>query len=110
MKAIWSFLLYVVAIFAAGYILPGVRIKSITTAAVIAVLLSVASFTIKPILKFITFPINFLTLGLFTWVIDAFILVIIDKLLEDFEIDGFLWAIIYAVVLAATNGLLHIIF
>jgi putative membrane protein len=110
MNTIWHFILYIVAVFAAGYILPGVKIKNITTAAVIAILLVVASYTIKPVLKLLTFPINFLTLGLFTWVIDAIIIVIIDKILDDFEVDGFLWALIYAVVLAITNSALHLIF
>ncbi len=110
MQTIWYFLLYIVAVFAAGYILPGVKIKNFGTAAIIAILLTIASYTIKPVLKILTFPINFLTLGLFTWVIDAIIIIIIDKILDDFEVDGFLWALIYAVVLAIANSVLHLVF
>ncbi len=110
MKHLWHFLIYVVAIYGTARLLPGIKMKSIVTAIIVAVCIGVAGVTITPILKFFAFPITVLTLGLFTFVIDAIIIVIVDKILEDFEVDGFGWAFIYAVVLAIINSILQSIF
>ena len=110
MKYLWHFLIYIIAVYGTARLLPGIKMKSIVTAIIVAVCIGVAGMTITPILNFFTFPINFVTFGLFTFVIDAIIIVIIDKLLEDFEVDGFGWAFIYAVVLAIINSVLQRIF
>jgi putative membrane protein len=110
MQMIWHFLLYAVAIFVTARIVPGVKMKSFVTAILVAVLIGIAGITVTPILKFITFPINFVTLGLFTFVIDAIIIMVIDKFLDDFEIDGFGMTFIYTLVLALINMVLTKIF
>jgi putative membrane protein len=110
MQMIWHFLLYAVAIFVTARIVPGVKMKSFVTAILVAVLIGIAGIIVTPILKFITFPINFVTLGLFTFVIDAIIIMVIDKFLDDFEIDGFGMTFIYTLVLALINMVLTKIF
>jgi putative membrane protein len=111
MKHIWYFLIYTVAVFLTARILPGVKIKSFMAAFGVALLLVIANWTIKPILNFIAFPITLLTLGLFSLVINGIVVLIVDKIMEEeFEIDGLLWAIVYAFSLSVISGLLHWIF
>lgn len=108
MKHLWYFLIYTVAVFITARVLPGIQIKSFKASIGVALLLVIANWTIKPILNFIAFPINLLTLGLFSLVINAIIVIIVDKIMEEeFEVDGFIWAAIYAIVLSVINGVLQ---
>jgi putative membrane protein len=108
MKHLWYFLIYTVAVFITARVLPGIQIKSFKASVGVALLLVIANWTIKPILNFIAFPITLLTLGLFSLVINAIIVIIVDKIMEEeFEVDGFLWAVIYAITLSVINGVLQ---
>lgn len=64
---------------------------------------------LRPILWFLTLPINILTLGLFTFVVNAIILKLAAKLLKGFDIDGWLPAILGAVVLAVIQSLIFML-
>lgn len=104
------FLIYTVAVFITARILPGIQIKSFKSSIGVALLFVIANCTVKPILKIITFPINIITLGLFSLVINAIIVIIVDKIMEEeFEVDGFVWAAIYAIVLSAISSILQLV-
>ena len=107
---IYSLLINSVAVFLAGYLLEGVKVKDFFAAILVAIGLAVLNTFLKPLLIFFTLPINILTLGLFTLVINAFIIVIIDSVMEDFEVRSFGWAILFGIVLSIVNGLLFWIF
>jgi putative membrane protein len=99
------------ALFAAAYLLRGgVYIKDFTRAVIVALVLAFLNSTLGAILKFITLPITFLTLGLFSLVINAVILMIAEYFIEGFKIKSFVWALVLAAVLALFNGVLHFIF
>ena len=59
------------AIMFVGWIIPGITISSFTTALIASVVISLVNVFIKPILVFLTLPINILTLGIFILVINA---------------------------------------
>jgi len=61
--------------------------------------LGLANALIRPLLLFLTFPLNLLTLGLFTFVVNAFILYLV-AVLTPLEVSGFLQALIGAVLLS----------
>ncbi|MDZ7716071.1 MAG: phage holin family protein [Balneolaceae bacterium] len=107
---IYTLLINSVAVFLAGYLLKGVVVKDFFAAILVAIGLAVLNTFLKPILVFFTLPINLLTLGLFTLVINAFIIVIIDSVMEDFEVENFGWAVLFGIVLSVINGLLFWIF
>lgn len=107
---IYTLLINSVAVFLAGYLLKGVQVKDFFSAIIVAIGLAVLNTFLKPILIFFTLPINILTLGLFTLVINAFIVVIIDSVMEDFEVENFGWAVLFGIVLSVINGLLFWIF
>lgn len=95
------------AILAAAYLLPGVHVTSLVSALVAAVVLGIINAVLKPILLILTLPINILTLGLFTFVINALIILLAANLVPGFSVDGFWWALIFSVVLSIINSFFH---
>jgi len=63
------FIAETVAVCATAYLLPGVHVTSFGNAIIVAIVMGIANALVLPVLLFITFPINFLTLGLFTFVV-----------------------------------------
>ncbi len=99
-----------VVIFLGAELLRGITLKSYFTALGVALLLGLINTFIKPILLFLTFPITILTLGLFILVLNAWILMVIDKLVEGFTIKNFWWALLFGLFISVLNSLLHVIF
>ena len=88
-------------------IMPGWRVKGFSSAMIAAVVIGLADAIIWPILIVLTLPVNILTLGLFTFVVNGAVLKICSGLLEDFEIKGWWSAIFGALVLAVISSLFH---
>ena len=103
MSLIISLLLNALSLYIASLVLDGVKIDSITAALIAGVVLGVANFVVKPILKLFALPITVLTLGLFLLVINAVVLLIVDYFVDGFTIDGFVTAVILGVVLWVLN-------
>lgn len=92
-------------IYITAAIVPGFKIKSFWSSFGAAFVIGFLNMLLKPILIVLTFPINFLTLGLFTFVVNACILKIAAKMLKNFEIDGWVPAIFGAIVLALVQSI-----
>jgi len=94
-------------------ILPGFRVRSFTTALVVAavygVLHIVLHFILFRILWILTIPFVILTLGLLYFVVNAVILWLTDKLVEDFHIESTAILVVAAVLLTIVNGLIRFI-
>jgi putative membrane protein len=107
MSIILSLLINAVAVFATGYILPGIHIQNFWTAIIIAIVLAVLNTFLKPILTILTLPITILTLGLFVLVINAVIVLIASAIVPGFHVDNFLWAIAFAIILSLVSSVLN---
>lgn len=90
-------------------VVPGISIKSFWTALILALLWSIISVTLKPMLLILTLPINLLTLGLFTFVINAFFLILLSSFVRGFEVSGFVTALLGAFVLSVSHWIIHVI-
>lgn len=99
-------LLSAVAVLIVSYILPGVSVENFWAAFVLALVLSILNFFVKPILIILTIPLTILTLGLFLLVINALIILIADSLISGFYVEGFWWALLFSLLLSITNSLL----
>lgn len=107
MGLIVQLLINSVAVAITAYILQtGVQIDSFLTAVIVAVILGVINTFIKPIISLLTLPISILTLGLFSLIINGLMIMIVSALVEGFEVTGFLWAIIFSIVLSLINTVL----
>ncbi|MFZ1892180.1 MAG: phage holin family protein [Formosimonas sp.] len=87
-----------VSLMALPYFLNGIRIESWAPAIIAAVALGFFNSILKPILQVLTFPIQILTLGLFTWVINGAFMMLLGNIIHGFTVDGFWTAILASIV------------
>jgi putative membrane protein len=99
-----------VALMITSHIVPGFDVKSFPAALVAAVVIGFVNAFIRPILSFFTFPITFFTLGLFTFVINALMLILASKLtpVQGFTINNFGAALIASVVLSVVSTIINV--
>ncbi len=100
MGLLLALVLNALALVVTAYIVPGFRVNSFVSAMLTAIVIGLINTFIKPILSFLTTPINMLTLGLFTFVVNAIVLYLASLVVPGFKIDGVLAAILGAVVLS----------
>jgi len=110
MNLIFKWLIMAVAILIAAYLVPGIGVASFWTALVLAVVLGIINITIRPLLVIITLPVNILTLGLFTFVINALLVLLVSTIVKGFAVNGFLTALLFSIVLSIVSYILNIIF
>jgi putative membrane protein len=106
MNILFRWVISAVAVIITAYILPGVTVSGFLSALVVAVILGLLNVFIRPILLILTLPINILTLGLFTFVINAVIILLASGLSPGFHVDSFLWALLFSIVLSLVNAIL----
>lgn len=97
------------SIIIAAYFIPGVMVGSFFSALWVALFLGVVNILVRPVLIFITLPINILTLGLFTFVINAVLILLTSSVIKGFEVAGFWWALLYSIVLSLVNYIINLI-
>ncbi len=107
MKMLIKLIAGMVSVGISSYILPGVRVTGAMPALLAAILLGVVNAFIKPILLILTLPINLLTLGLFSFVINALLILLVDALVPGFEVDGFLSALLFSLVLSLVSSVVN---
>lgn len=98
------------AVLLTSKIVPGFEIKGFFTAIASALLIAVMNFLLWWLLFFLTLPINVLTFGLFTFVINGIILKICASMMPGFELRSWFSAILGAIVLSLVSTGLHFIF
>lgn len=106
MNTILKILLTAVAVMVLSYILPGVAVSGYIGAIIVAVVIALLRFIVKPILVILTIPITLLTFGLFLFVINAFIILLADYFIDGFAVDGFLYALLFSILLSIFQSIL----
>lgn len=107
MKLILKLLLNALAVVILSYALPGIGVDSLTTALIVALVLSILNVVVKPILVILTLPITIVTLGLFLLVINAIIILIAANFISGFQVSSIWWAIIFSLLLSFLQSILH---
>ena len=111
MKWIIKFILFAVAVYLAAYFVPGIAVVGIKGALITSVVLGLLNTFVKPFVKILTFPVNMLTLGLFTIVINALMVMLCEMFVpESLVVTGFVPALIYVVVLVVVSWVLNFVF
>jgi putative membrane protein len=106
-KNIIKFLVNGFVVYATAYLLSGVTVTSFKVALIVALVLAGLNILIKPILLFLSLPVTILTLGLFTFVIDALMVILATKIVPGFSVDSFLTALVFSVVMTILSYVLH---
>jgi putative membrane protein len=95
-----------VTVFIVAQLVPNIKIKNFGTALIVALVYSVINLLVGWLLVIITFPLMFITFGLFKFVINAFLLWITDLLIDDFEIKGFGTTLLAAFLITIIDSIL----
>ncbi len=105
-----SWLIMTVSIGISAYLLPGITLHGFIPALLAALFLGVVNTLVRPILLLVTLPINILTLGLFTFVVNALLVLLASKVISGFEVNGFWWAVLFSIILSVIQSILHHVF
>jgi putative membrane protein len=95
-----NWFLYAMAIGITAYILPGVHLDGIFAALVTAAILGLVNSILRPILFILTLPLTILTLGLFTFILNALMVLLTAAIVPGFTIAGFWWAVLFSLLLS----------
>ena len=106
MKIIIRWVLSTLAVIITAYLLPkeAIFVSSFFVALVVAVVLGFLNSIIRPILIILTLPIQIFTLGLFTFIINAGLVMLASSLVSGFYVKNFWWALIFSLVLSLVNA------
>ncbi len=107
MKLIMRIIVTSIIAFGLSKILNGIHVDDFWAAILLAVVLAVLNGILKPILIILTFPITIITFGLFLFVINAAIILLADKLMDGFKVDGFWWALLFSLLLSIVTSVLY---
>ncbi len=109
MTILINWVISAMVIFLVAYILPGVSVENFVSALAVALVLGILNAFIKPVLLILTLPITILTLGLFTLVLNALLILLASAVVPGFSVNGFLWALIFGIVLSIANTFIHLL-
>lgn len=109
MKLLADWILRAFVLLVTSYVVPGFKVDSLITALVVALVLGLLNVFLRPVLILFTLPANILTLGLFTFVVNALLLMLASVLVKGFRVDSFFAAVLASVVISVVSGLLNTI-
>ncbi|WP_108868662.1 phage holin family protein [Aquimarina aquimarini] len=107
MNFLLKLILSALAVLILAKILPGVAVENYVSAIIVAIVLAILNTIVKPLLVIFTLPATILTLGLFLLVINAAIILMADYFVSGFSVRGWLWALIFSVLLSVFQSILH---
>ena len=107
MKLVMRLFTSTLAVIISAYLLKGITINSTKTALIAAIVLGTLNVFIKPILVLITLPINIVTLGLFTLVINVALVMLASYIVPGFGITSAWWALLFGLVLSLVSSFLN---
>lgn len=91
------------AILTAAFVLPGIAVSGFFSAFFAAAVLGVLNALLRPLLLILTLPINLLSLGLFTFVINAALLMMVSGVIDGFHVGGFWSALFGSLVISIVS-------
>jgi putative membrane protein len=106
MTLILVWILNAVALLVVAYLLPGITVASFGSALIAALVLGLLNMLVKPVLVLLTLPITIVTLGLFLIVLNALLFWFTGSILKGFQVNGFWWAVIGAILYSIISYLL----
>ena len=100
MRFILRWLINTGALMLLPYILPGISVRSFYSALIMAAVYGLIIAIIRPILVILTLPINLLTLGFFTLIINALLFWFASTIVKGFDIHGILTIFLAALIMS----------
>lgn len=107
LNAIIRWILLALAIMLVAFIIPGINVAGFWAALIAALVIGLINLFIRPIIMALALPINLLTLGLFTFVINALLLMLAGYLVPGFNVNGFIPALLGSILLSILSVLIN---
>lgn len=105
-NALFNWLSSAVFVIILAYLLPGIHVSGFLIALLVALFLGLANTFIRPVATILTLPLNILTLGLFTFVINAILVLLVAAVVPGFSVSSFWWALLFGIALSAITSYL----
>ncbi|OYD08125.1 phage holin family protein [Paludifilum halophilum] len=99
-------LLNALAVILAAQVITPIHVDGYGIALLVALVLGVINTFIRPVLVFLTLPISFVTFGLFVFVLNAFLFWLTSVLINGFEVEGFIGALLGSVLVSIISWVL----
>ncbi|RFN59639.1 phage holin family protein [Marixanthomonas ophiurae] len=106
MNTLLKLLLTAVAVVVLAKILPGVAVEGYISAIIVAIVIALLRFIVKPILVILTLPVTIITLGLFLLIINAIIILMADWFVGGFAVANIWWALLFSLLLSFLQSVL----
>ena len=103
----WIF--FTLAIIFVAWLVPGIFVENFQSAMLVTVIIALINIFIRPLIVFITLPINILTLGLFGLIVNALLFMLAGYIAPGFYVDGFWSAFLGSIVLAFLGLIINMI-
>jgi putative membrane protein len=107
MRQVIRWILNAISLFIVSKLVSGVMVSDFSAALIAIIVISLLNIFIKPLLILLTLPITILTLGLFTFVINAVLLMLAGVITPGFQVDGFGAALVGSIVFTVVSMLLR---
>jgi len=103
---VWRLVLNAVALYATAAVIRGIEIEGVGAALVASLVWGLVNAVIRPVVNILTLPINILTVGLFSLVVNGFLLWLVADVVYGFTVEGILVGILGAIVLSVFSSIL----
>lgn len=107
MNILATWILVALAILALPSFVPGIAIANFSTALLVALFFGILNAVVRPIILLVAFPITLVTLGLFSFVVNAALFWWIGSFVKGFEVHGFVPALLGSLVVSAVSFISH---
>jgi putative membrane protein len=104
MKILLRLIVIALAVFVLPTIVPGISVSSFYTACIVALVLAIINITLKPLLFVLTLPVTILSLGLFAFVLNALMLLLVSTIVKGFSVRGFIPALIGSLIISVVSA------
>lgn len=110
MRFIIELIITGLAVMFAAYVVPGAEVSGFWSAVLAGLLIALANATVGTILRFFTFPLNILTLGLISFIITVLMVMLVSNIMSGFSVSGFFSAMFFAILTAIIQIILSSLF
>lgn len=110
MRFIIELIITGLAVMLAAYVVPGAEVSGFWSAVLAGLLIALANATVGTILRFFTFPLNILTLGLISFIITVLMVMLVSNIMSGFSVSGFFPAMFFAILTAIIQIILSNLF
>ena len=106
-RILLKWLINTLALLITAYVVKGIQVTGVSALFLAAALLGILNALIRPILIILTLPINIITLGLFTFIINGAMLWFVSLIIKGFVIQGFWPAVVGALIISLVSWLIN---